>query len=423
MSDSSVVSVDPRSSFELADRILRAGHSLKRTLGAGVGSEEAGRILRAWLTQLELGIGADGLLATLEQSGPPDPSLRPRTSHPSAPRVAVVADELTSGRGLARILTQLHQREVPGHRVDVLGTNLEVLCSERRYDLVHVCEPGPAGIAALLFARATGTPVVGSYHTHMSSLDGADIERRLDGALGSFYGQCRAVLSPSRFADRSLAAFGLAPERIARWEPGVDRTRFSPACYGSESLPDTFNVLYAGRLGSDKGLDLLTDAFQIARDRDPRLHLVLAGDGPEQERLRARLRSTATFLGWLDAEELAGVYASADLLVFPSSTDTTGQVVLEAQASGLPVLAVDAGGAAELIENGRSGCLVAADPAALGSAIRGLARRAALQDRLATGGLMAVCERTWERSLAQLASGYARALGEPDVPHEVARAA
>ena len=117
--------------------------------------------------------------------------------------------------------------------------------------------------------------------------------------------------------------------------------------------------------------------------------------------------------------------------MFPSETDAFAQAVLEAQASGLPVLAVDTGGAAELIENGRSGCLVAPDPAALGSAIRGLARRAALQDRLATGGLMAVRERTWERSLAQLAAGYARALGEPRAGagagdgdgHEVARAA
>jgi glycosyltransferase involved in cell wall biosynthesis len=422
MSDSNA---DPRSSFELADRILRAGHSLKRTVGAGVASEEATRILRAWLTQLDLGVGSDGLLATLEQ---PDRAEASRRSQPSVgaavPRVAVVADDLTPGRGLANIVTQLREREVPGHPIDVLGTDVEIL-SQRRYDLVHVCGPGPAGIAALLLARATATPVVGSYHSDVRSLDGGDGAEQLDTMLASFYGQCRAVFSPSRFADRSLAALGVAPERIARWEPGVDRTRFSPACYGSEILPDAFNVLYAGRLASGKGLDLLVDAFQIARDRDPRLHLVLAGDGDGAlpARLRSRLGTAATFLGWLDTEQLAGVYASAELLVFPSSTDTTGQAVLEAQASGLPVLAVDTGGAAELIESGRSGCLVAAEPAALGSAIRGLARRATLQDRLATGGLMAVRERTWERSLTQLASGYARALGEADAPHEVARAA
>jgi phosphatidylinositol alpha 1,6-mannosyltransferase len=105
--------------------------------------------------------------------------------------------------------------------------------------------------------------------------------------------------------------------------------------------------------------------------------------------------------------------------------------VLEAQASGLPVLAVDGSGASELIESGRSGCLVPSDPYALAGAIRGLARRGALQDRLATGGLLAVAQRSWERSLQQLASGYARALGREEhegasggaSPPEVARAA
>jgi glycosyltransferase involved in cell wall biosynthesis len=107
---------------------------------------------------------------------------------------------------------------------------------------------------------------------------------------------------------------------------------------------------------------------------------------------------------------LAQVYASADLFMFASTTDTFGQVILEAQASGLPVLAVDAGGPAELIEDGRSGCLVAPEPELLASALRGLARREAIRERLATGGLLAVGERSWERSLDQLADGYARAL-------------
>jgi glycosyltransferase involved in cell wall biosynthesis len=249
--------------------------------------------------------------------------------------------------------------------------------------------------------------------------------------LAGFYGRCRLVLSPSRWADQALLRLGIPDDRIARWEFGVDRTRFTPACYASDILPDAINVLYVGRLSREKGTDLLADAFQIAHDREPRLHLVLAGAGPEEQRLRARLRSTASFLGWLAPEQLARVYASADLLVFPSAVDTFGRVVLEAQASGLPVLAVDGGGAVELIESGRSGCLVPADPHALAGAIRGLARRAALQDRLATGGLLAVARRSWERSLQQLASGYARALGrvEPEgvsgseSSPEVARAA
>jgi glycosyltransferase involved in cell wall biosynthesis len=185
-------------------------------------------------------------------------------------------------------------------------------------------------------------------------------------------------------------------------------------------LPDAFNVLYAGPLSRENGIDLLADAFLTARDRDPRLHLVLAGAGPEEARLRSWLGRAATFLGWPEVEHLAGVYASADLFVHPSSTDTIGQVILEAQASGLPVLAVEGGASPQLIENGRSGCLVAPEIEAVASAIRGLARRRAIRERLATGGLLAVRKRSWKRSRAQLAEGYARATRATD---EVARAA
>jgi glycosyltransferase involved in cell wall biosynthesis len=97
-------------------------------------------------------------------------------------------------------------------------------------------------------------------------------------------------------------------------------------------------------------------------------------------------------------------------------TDTFGQVILEAQASGLPVLAVRAGGPAELIDDGRTGCLVAPETKELASAIQGIARREAPLRRLATGAQLSVRERTWERSLAQLAAGYAKALGDVASP-------
>jgi glycosyltransferase involved in cell wall biosynthesis len=285
----------------------------------------------------------------------------------------------------------------------------------------------PAEIAALLSARLLGTTVAGSYHTeHPADARVSSGNPRHEHLVGAepaaFYGQCRVVLSPTRAADASLRALGIEAGRIVRWQPGVDHERFNPARYAPDVLPSgTFNVLYVGRLSRDQGLDLLAEAFGIARDRDPRLHLVLAGHGPEEDPLCRRLGRAATFLGRVQGDALARVFASADLLVFPSGTDTFGQVILEAQASGLPVLAVDAGAAAELIESGRSGCLVPSDPETLASALRGLARRGAICDRLATGGLHAVRERSWERSLAQLADGWAQALGAPAV--EVQRAA
>jgi hypothetical protein len=199
---------------------------------------------------------------------------------------------------------------------------------------------------------------VGSYHTELgvyAGLRSGDLRLRAgtDAALAALYSLCEVVLSPSESADGSLRALGVAPERIGRWDRGVDVARFDPRNREPSRLPGELTVLYAGRLTREKGANLLADAFLRARERDPRLHLALAGGGPGQTALRDRLGPYATFLGWLDSRELACAYASADVFLFASTTDTFGQVILEAQASGLPVVAVAEGGPA-LARRGRS---------------------------------------------------------------------
>jgi glycosyltransferase involved in cell wall biosynthesis len=228
-------------------------------------------------------------------------------------------------------------------------------------------------------------------------------------ALGAFYGACDVVLSPSAAADARLVELGVPAEQIGRWDRGVDAGRFDPAKRVARSS-GRIDVLYAGRQTVEKGVDLLAASFLAARERDPRLHLLLAGGGPEEARLRERLGDAATFLGWLDGEDLAVAYAGADLMLFCSQTDTFGQVLLEAQASGLPVVAVDAGGPSELIESGRSGLLCPPDPDAIGKAVAHLAANRAARERLAHGGLAAVRDRTWEAALGRLTAGWHRAL-------------
>jgi glycosyltransferase involved in cell wall biosynthesis/predicted metal-dependent phosphoesterase TrpH len=361
-------------------------------------------------------------------------------------RVALVADGVGSMHGVTHTLDEIRERGVPGFEVDVIGTDPHVdrrlpavaeveipfypgltvgvpgvpaivdALAEGRYELLHVCAPGPAGVVAALAGRMLGLPLAGSYHTELTAyaqLRSGDPRVVLGTqlALGAFYGQCGVVLSPSAAADATLGELGIEPERLGRWDRGVDVGRFAPARRDPDRLPgDRVNVLYAGRLTREKGADLLADAFLAARARDPRLQLVLAGGGPEEQRLRERLGRAATFLGWLDGEELAATYASADLFLFCSQTDTFGQVVLEAQASGLPVVAVGSGGPAELIEDGRSGLLCAPRAEALAGAVAGLAGSRAMRERLARGGLAAVRERTWEASLGRLAAGWRRAL-------------
>jgi glycosyltransferase involved in cell wall biosynthesis len=172
------------------------------------------------------------------------------------------------------------------------------------------------------------------------------------------------------------------------------------------------NVLYAGRLEREKGIALLADAFLEARREEPSLRLVVAGGGAGEAYLRDRLGDAATFLGWLHGSELARAYASADLLVFPSATDTFGQVVIEAQASGLAVVAAAAGGPLELIEDHLSGLLCAPEQAPLAHSILELARAPLLRSRLGAAGLARARQRTWERAFERLAVAYRRALGQ-----------
>jgi glycosyltransferase involved in cell wall biosynthesis len=171
-----------------------------------------------------------------------------------------------------------------------------------------------------------------------------------------------------------------------------------------------FTVMYCGRLTREKGADLLAEAFLRARAGDPRLHLVLAGGGPEEPVLRERLGRHATFLGWLSGHELPRAYASADAFLFASRTDTFGQVILEAQASGLPVVAVAEGGPVSLIADGETGLLAAPTAEALSASLLRVAHTPQLRDRLRKTALATVQERTWEASLRQLASGYRSAL-------------
>jgi glycosyltransferase involved in cell wall biosynthesis/predicted metal-dependent phosphoesterase TrpH len=360
-------------------------------------------------------------------------------------RVAVIADGIGSMHGVTHTIEQIRERGVPGFDVDVVGTDpgvdrrlpaaaeleipfyegmslgvpglpdlVEVL-AEGSYDLVHVIAPGPAGIAATLMSRITGVPLLASYHTEIATYAGmrsenGALEALTRAGLGAFYSAAATILSPSPSADASVIALGAEPSRVGRWERGVDTGRFDPAKADPAALPGEIKVLYAGRLTREKGMDLLAESFLRAHERDPRLHLLLAGGGPEEGELRERLGERATFLGWLSGEDLPRAYASADVFLFCSSTDTYGQVILEAAASGLPIVAVAEGGPAALIENRHTGLLCLPDPDHLAGALLQLASSQPLRRQLGDAAALAARERSWERSMGQLATGYRRAI-------------
>jgi len=383
------------------------------------------------------------------------------------PRVAILADGIGSTHGVTRAVEEIRSRGVDGFEIEVVGTDPEVdrrlsavaefevpyypglrigvpslsaavqTIADGSFDLIHVCSPGPVGVVGALVSRGLGVPLLGSYHTELTAYAGLRSgERRVADAMAMgvrvFYGACDLVLSPSPASDATLAGIGVAAEKVARWDRGVDTRRFDPAlrqaaldeqaARGQDKPADAVDVLYAGRITREKGADLLADAFLLARAQNPRLRLVLVGGGPEEQQLRERVGDGAVFRGWLEGDALARAYAGADVFLFASRTDTFGQVVLEAQASGLPVVAVAEGGPLSLIEDRVSGRLCPADERALADAVLELADSAALRRRIAAAGLASVRERTWERALRRLGDGYRRALAA-DESAEVPRAA
>lgn len=365
------------------------------------------------------------------------------------PRVALVADGVGGMHGVTHTLDELRARGVPDFDVEVVGTDPHVdrrlpavrevdvpfyaglqvgvpsmpaivgALADGRYDLVHVCSPGPAGIAAAAIGRLMHLPVAGSYHTELAAYAGLRahdprLEMGMRFALSAFYGSCDAVLSPSAESDAALLELGIDADRIGRWDRGVDIARFRPELRDPDGFEDVpagaITVLYAGRLTREKGADLLADAFLTARAEDPRLHLCLAGGGPEERVLRERVGEHATFLGWLAGDDLARAYATADVFLFASRTDTFGQVLLEAQASGLPVVAVDEGGPRGIVRSGVNGLLRPPDARELADAVLALVRAPRWASALADRARADVRERTWEVSMRRLADGYERAL-------------
>ena len=360
-------------------------------------------------------------------------------------RVALVADAIGGVHGVTHTIERIRDLGVPGHEVEVVGTDRNVdrrlpaaaevevpfyagleigipglpgmveVLAEGRFDIVHVTAPGPAGVIATLIARIMELPVMGSWHTELGAYAGLrsssrDLQRGMDAALSIFYRQCARVLSPSPASDESLARLGVERDRIGRWGRGVDTSRFGPALRDPGVYPGEIKVLYVGRQTKEKGVELLADSFLRAQEADPRLHLLLAGGGPEESWLRERLGDRATFLGWLEGDELARAYASADVFLFASRTDTFGQVLVEAGASGLPVVAVAEGGPASIVGDGETGRLCEPNAEHLAAALLQLADAPAWRAKLGRQALTAARARTWEASMAQLAAGYAAVL-------------
>jgi glycosyltransferase involved in cell wall biosynthesis len=195
-----------------------------------------------------------------------------------------------------------------------------------------------------------------------------------------FYDQLDSVYVPSRATGAELVERGLSPGKIIVYPRGVDTERFHPAKRGAifkrrfGLSGSMVNMLYSGRVSKEKSLDVLAEAYLQLLQAGVNARLVIVGDGPYREEMVRKLEGTpAFFTGYLEGEELSEAYASSDLLVFPSATDTFGNVVLEAQAAGIPAIVTDQGGPQENVRPGETGLVVrAGDRDALAEAMAAL---------------------------------------------------
>jgi len=289
-----------------------------------------------------------------------------------------------------------------------------------RPDILHVATPGPVGLCGLLVARLLGIPLVGSFHTELGPYAlhltrDTLVAEALDVYVDWFYRQCAEVLAPTHAVAASLAARGY-PE-VGVWGRGVDSALFGPERRSEELRRELLGpdgkilLLSVGRLSAEKRIGVLLDAFALLTRERRDVRLVVAGDGPARHELEHTAPAGTCFVGELTGGALGELYASADVFCFPSTTDTFGQVLLEAGASALPVVAAEAGGAGELVVPGRTGLLVPPEePAPLAKALLELAADEDLRARLATGGRDAALARTWPSAIAELGAIYGRLL-------------
>jgi glycosyltransferase involved in cell wall biosynthesis len=268
----------------------------------------------------------------------------------------------------------------------ILPPIIEILewSDRQQFDAVHVSTPGPMGLVGWLVAKMLRVPLLGTYHTDFPAyVRHYTRDHRATHAaemyLGWLYRQAATVFTRTAGYVHALRNLGLDAASLATLPPGVHTGKFNPArrdegLWRRLGVREPHRLLYVGRLGAEKNLGLLSDVFRrVCRCRHD-VALVVAGSGPCEGALSDELRGLPVhLLGPQTDAVLPTIYASADLLLFPSRTDTLGQVVLEAQASGLPALVSTEGGPKEIIEHEVTGlALPATGPALWSQAVEAL---------------------------------------------------
>jgi glycosyltransferase involved in cell wall biosynthesis len=280
-------------------------------------------------------------------------------------------------------------------------------------DIIHICSPFFLGLSAYRYAAEAGIPVVNSFHTRFVSYlkyyGLGYLERYGWRYLRWFYNRGDICFVPSRATIRELEGRGFSNLRL--WERGIDPSRFSPA-FADRSLKNNWSpdgdpvALFVGRLVKEKDVETLLEAHNILIKRKIPYKLVFVGDGPLRGQIE-RDAPDAYLAGHLRDDRLSRAYASADIFVFPSTTESFGNVVLEAAASGLPVIGASEGGVGDLIRDGETGFLTTPNDAGdLALKMEALLTNETLRNAMAVAAMEFASQKDWNRINRALLENY-----------------
>lgn len=317
--------------------------------------------------------------------------------------------------GRVKNFKPLNEFPVPDYHSKLLSVPpfLEIakFIEENEIEMIYISTPGPVGLAGLGISRLLGIPCAGIYHTDYLRHVNHIIQ---DGKLGQLVGNCGAwfyksmdmVLVPSRYYMDDIESMGLSRDKMKLFPRGTDCTAFSPSKRSSQFLkkynldPEKITISYVGRVSREKDLDILSEAYLQLKKKYSSIQILIVGEGPYLVELRKDLKnSDAYFTGELSGQSLYEAYASSDIFVFPSSTDTYGNSVLEAQASGLPAIVTDSGGPQEIIIPGETGLVcLSHNPEDLKEKMLELCRNSELRNSMGRAAREMALERTWEKA-------------------------
>ncbi|WP_313339840.1 glycosyltransferase family 1 protein [Sedimentibacter sp.] len=292
--------------------------------------------------------------------------------------------------------------------------------SEFKPDIIHLMTEFNMGMTGMIYGKKNNIPTISNYTTNFSQYTeyyNLEIFKQpIWDYMKWFHNQNNITLCPSNEAQKLLNKNGI--NKTSLFSRGIDSHKFNPS-YRNVKLRKELGIenkttfLYVGRVATEKDMDILNESYRLIREKHHNTALIITGEGPYLEECKEMFPEDTIYTGFKKGHELAEIYASSDMFVCPSSTETFGNVVLEAMASGLAVIGADAGGIKEIISHKQNGLkFKAKDSNELTNCMQELIENKSLRNYVKSNGLKFAQNRTWERIIDNLYVIYCEILKE-----------